>query len=79
MSTERRGLRVIHKTFVCRQSHRTNDRSLINAAAETERNLHTTPLYIQGIDASDLHFATWRNVNPKKAESKEVINFGKLV
>ncbi len=40
----RQGSRVIHQTFVCCQSHRTNDRTLINPAAEIDRNLHVTPL-----------------------------------
>ncbi len=40
----RQGSRVIHQTFVCCQSHHTNDRTLINPAAKIDRNLHVTPL-----------------------------------
>ncbi len=35
---------VIHETFVCRQSHRMNDRTLINVAAENNRCLNIIPL-----------------------------------
>ncbi len=35
---------MIHETFVCRQSHRMNDRTLINVAAENNRHLNITPL-----------------------------------
>ncbi len=40
----RQSSRVIHETFVCRQSHCTNDRTLINVAAENSRRLNITPL-----------------------------------
>ncbi len=40
----RQSSRVIYETFVCRQSHRTKDRTLINVAAENNRNLNITPL-----------------------------------
>ncbi len=36
--------RVIYETFVCRQSHRTKDRTLINVAAENNSHLNITPL-----------------------------------
>ncbi len=35
---------MIYETFVCRQSHRTKDRTLINVAAENNRHLNITPL-----------------------------------
>ncbi len=40
----RQSSRVIYETFVCRQSHRTKDRTLINVAAENNRHLNITPL-----------------------------------
>ncbi len=40
----RQSSRVIYETFVFRQSHRMNDRTLINVAAENNRHLNTTPL-----------------------------------
>ncbi len=40
----RQSSRVIHERFIYRQSHRTNDRTLINVAAENNRHLNTTPL-----------------------------------
>ncbi len=40
----RQSSRVIYETFVCRQSHRTKDLTLINVAAENNRNLNITPL-----------------------------------
>ncbi len=40
----RQSSRVIYETFVCRQSHRTKDRTLINVAAENNRRLNITPL-----------------------------------
>ncbi len=35
---------MIYETFVCRQSHRTKDRTLINVAAENNRHFNITPL-----------------------------------
>ncbi len=35
---------VIYEIFVCRQSHRTKDRTLINVVAEHNRRLNITPL-----------------------------------
>ncbi len=35
---------MIYETFVCRQSHRTKDRTLINMAAENNCHLNITPL-----------------------------------
>ncbi len=40
----RQSSRVIYETFVCCQSHRTKDRTLINVAAENNRHLNITPL-----------------------------------
>ncbi len=40
----RQSSHVIHETFVCHQSHRTNDRTLINVAAENNRHLNITSL-----------------------------------
>ncbi len=40
----RQSSRVIYETFVCRQSHRTKDRTLINVAAENNRHLNIPPL-----------------------------------
>ncbi len=40
----RQSSRVIYETFVCRQSHRTKDHTLINVAAENNRHLNITPL-----------------------------------
>lgn len=40
----RQGSCVIHETFVCHQSHRTNDRMLINVAAQRNRCLNITAL-----------------------------------
>ncbi len=40
----RQSSRVIYETFVCHQSHRTKDRTLINVAEENNRNLNITPL-----------------------------------
>ncbi len=48
---------VIHETFVCRQSHRANDRTLINVVAENNRCLNITLLKT----ASPLEFTTLRN------------------
>lgn len=53
----RQGSRVIHETFVSRQSERKNDRVLINVAAENKRHLNITPLCLE---ASPLEFTTWR-------------------
>ncbi len=40
----RQSSRVIYETFVCRQSHRMKDRTLINVAAENNRHLNITPI-----------------------------------
>ncbi len=40
----RQSSRVIHETFVCRQSHRSIDRTLINVAEENNSHLNITPL-----------------------------------
>ncbi len=40
----RQSSRVIYETFVCRQSHRMKDRTLINVAEENNRHLNITPL-----------------------------------
>ncbi len=53
--------RVIYETFVCRQSHRTKDRTLINVAAENNRHLNITPLKHPGLEAPPLEFTTRRN------------------
>ncbi len=35
---------MIHKTFICRQSHRTNEQMFINIEAENNHHLNITPL-----------------------------------
>ncbi len=40
----RQSSRVIHETFMCRQSHRTKDHTLINVVAQNNRHLSVTPL-----------------------------------
>ncbi len=45
----RQSSRVIYETFVCRQSHHTKDRTLINVAAENNRHLNITPLKTPGL------------------------------
>ncbi len=42
----RQSSHVIYETFVCRQSHRTKDCTLINMVAENNRHLNSTPLKI---------------------------------
>ncbi len=65
----RQSSRVIYETFVCRQSHRTKDRTLINVAAENNRHLNITPLKHPSLEASPLEFTTRSNkTRPKKEE-----------
>ena len=47
----RQGSRVVHETFISRQSQRMNDRALINAVAKNNRHINTMPLYILCLEA----------------------------
>lgn len=65
----RQSSRVIYETIVCRQSHRTKDRTLINVAAENNRHLNITPLKTPGLEATPLKFTTRRNITRPKRGS----------
>lgn len=54
--------RVIHKTFICHQSHCGNDYTLTNVATKNNRHLTTIILKIHGFEALPLEFPTWRNL-----------------
>ncbi len=65
----RQSSHVIYETFVCRQSHRTKDRTLINVAAENNRHLNITPQKHPGLEATPLKFTTRRNITRPKRGS----------
>lgn len=63
--------RVIHETFISRQSRRTNNRMLINVVAENNRNLNTTPLYIHALEGLPLELTTQRCRNRARRETSQ--------
>lgn len=60
------GSRVIHEIFACRQSHHTNDHTLINVSANNNRYLNITPLKINNLETLPVEFTTWRNITQPK-------------
>ncbi len=66
----RQSSHVIHETFVCRQSHHTNDRTLINVAAENNHHFNITPLKTSRFRSLALVFMTRRNeTRPKRGSN----------
>ncbi len=66
----RQSSHVIYETFVCHQSHRTKDLTLINMGAENNRHLNIMTLKHHSLEALPLEFTTRRNkTRPKRVSN----------